>query len=106
MARLHEALLHICKDAQFTFLEDDYSTIEWLCDEIPMPTFNEVEQARIEVDKLKAIEKLETEYTEKVVVVKDKLFNAMMLDDQTQIAAAKAEYAQLTSELTAAKAAI
>lgn len=106
MAKMHEAILHIYPKAEFTFLEDDYTTLQWFSKELLKPTLGDIVEASKEVDRIKAIAALDEEYEAKFVAIKDKLFNAMILDDQEEITALKAEYATLKQELGDKKSAL
>jgi hypothetical protein len=106
MVRLDEAIHYLCPSACFTFIEEDYSTIQWFNNEYEKPTLEEIEIAKQEVEKIKAIEALETEYAIKIAEAKDKLFDAIILDEQTEIAAAKQNYLLIKQELEDKKNAV
>lgn len=106
MAKMHEAILHIYPDAEFTFLEEDYTTLQWLSKEYLKPTLGDIQQAAIEVDKINAIEDIDKEYEAKFATIKDELFHALMVDDQEELAVLKARYADLKKEVSDKKEAL
>ena len=103
MATLEEAIHYIYPNAEFSYLEDDYNTIKWINLPGTAPTIEEIRQTMIIIDKNKAIMNIENEYSNKMSIIKNKLFDAMMVDNQEDISAAKIEYSRLKTELETIK---
>lgn len=99
MIKIHEAILYLYPHSEFSLLEDNYETLQWYSTEYQKPTLEEIEQAKLELSKQKLIDKNKADYNIKINVIKDKLFEAIMLDDKEEQIKLKLEYAKLKAEV-------
>lgn len=95
MIKIHEAILYLYPKSEFSLLEDNYETLEWYSTEYQKPTFEEIEQAKLELSKQRLIAKSKLDYDTKIDIIKNKLLEAIILDDEEEQIKLKAEYAKL-----------